>query len=235
MWDSGGINVARFERLRWVPMLIRAYYDAEARLRNQAEKGFPQSPVTEAHRQDTGRIAPNETSTRSPHHPQARRKARARMSSQRIGQKRTVRAAHSGKRRQPETRTSTSTGTTSTRSTASGSTASGSTLSSGPQIYSKARLLRELRAANQKLRSLDEMRQQLNGIGLSLEEFGRRLDEWSEKSTMSNSQVTAPSPLPRRGDETLDAPRYPHGLTMQPQRPINPHSGTHPPVLAPME
>jgi hypothetical protein len=157
------------------------------------------------------------------------------MSSQRIAQKKTVRTSHSGKRRKPAARTSSSTGTAFTRTAFTDSTTAGSTSSGRASVYSKARLLRELRAANQKLSSLDEMRKQLNGIGLSLEEFGRRLDEWSDKSPIHNSPVTAPSPLPRRGEEALDAPRYQHGFPIQQQRPIHPHSDTHPPLHAPIE
>ena len=39
------------------------------------------------------------------------------------------------------------------------------------------RLLRELRATNRKLKGLDDLRQQLKGVGLSLEEFNRRIKE----------------------------------------------------------
>ncbi|GMA63122.1 hypothetical protein NZD89_25095 [Alicyclobacillus fastidiosus] len=49
--------MARFERLRWVPMLIRAYYEAQARASKQAvSEPFVQSPAKET--SQNARFAP---------------------------------------------------------------------------------------------------------------------------------------------------------------------------------
>lgn len=71
------------------------------------------------------------------------------------------------------------------------------------------RLLRELRITNRKLKGLDHLRQQLKGVGLSLEEFNRRFNEWNSKSVSgqnSTGVVTKPYPAPL--DPFRDNPNY---------------------------
>lgn len=144
--------MARLKQLRWVPMLIRAYYDAQMR------------------------VAPTQTSAPKP-------------------DLRTV--ALSDKR--------TSSMPTKTRPNRPATTGQRLKKKNSTMIVPKeqndvaSRLLRELRATNRKLKGLDDLRQQLKGVGLSLEEFNRRINEWNIKSVPSQGSPdvrSGPYPVP---------------------------------------
>lgn len=124
--------MARFERLRWVPMLIRAYYDAQLRREipeaTSAQK--PEVPAVKAVRQKSTPIA-----AKSAHKAQSNKK-RKHVKKQ-SGRRKTQRISHD------------------------------------PTLQ----LLRELRAANHKLKEIDAIREQLSDLGSSLHHFQRRVEK----------------------------------------------------------
>ncbi|MFD1675072.1 hypothetical protein [Alicyclobacillus fodiniaquatilis] len=124
--------MARFERLRWVPMLIRAYYDAQLR-REGPETISAQKPEVLTVKTIQQKSTPIATKrTHKTQNSQKRKNAKKQNS-----RKKTQRISHD------------------------------------PTVQ----LLRELRAANHKLKEIDAIREQLNDLGSSLHHFQRRVEK----------------------------------------------------------
>lgn len=142
--------MARFEKLRWVPMLIRAYHDAQMRV-GPAESVEPVIQTVAL-----GNNQAVSVPARKSHQATA-------VTVQKSGNKG---AATRNRARKKNL----------------------SVPVSDRQNDATSRILRELRTTNRRLKGLDELRQQLKRVGMSLDEIDRRMSEWS---------TTAP---PDRGD-----------------------------------
>lgn len=157
--------MARFTKLKWVPMLIRAYYDAqrqlESRQTNQQSAGTSDSNGGSTSTEIPKKVERNRSRSSPVQNkfPSVRAKRQPKIQPAKIGHKTT--------RREGAT----------------------------PNMRDRVKLLRELQRTNQKLEELDSIKAQLKEFGITISGFSKEIERLTDHRSPKPQEQTFQRPV----------------------------------------